>query len=91
MQKILIIGTKDSLFDDCLNLAKAHLFNIVYSSDAETAIYLISVFIPDFILCSLDMDKINYETILNFLGQNPILATLPIQQLTDTDIAQFVS
>lgn len=91
MRKILIIGTEDSLFDSCLDLVDASLFNLLYSSDTDIAMYLITLFIPDLIFCSTNIDKTNYDAILNFLHNNPIIANVPVVQFTGIDISMFHS
>lgn len=90
MKKILVIGTENHLFDNFLNLANAKFFNILYSPDAEIGTYLITIFIPDYIFCSADIDKINYDIIVNFLHKNPIFLNIPFIKLSDIDVSQFL-
>jgi acetoin utilization deacetylase AcuC-like enzyme len=78
MRKILIVGTEDSLFDNCLDLADTNRFNILYASDVDIAMRLIKLFTPDIIFCSAGIDQINHENI-------------PVVQLTSLDISQFLS
>jgi CheY-like chemotaxis protein len=86
MKRVLVVDDYAHLRNTIMEILSANGYEVITAEDGEVGIELAQRYLPDLILCDVNMPEKNGYELMVALSQNPHTAHIPIVMLTgDTD------
>lgn len=82
MRKILVIEDEQQVRDTLLEILEAESFEAIGASDGQLGLQLAQKYLPDLILCDVNMPVMDGYEVLQQLRQDSVTATIPFIFLT---------